>query len=75
MAGADGSSMANGGSAQAANYVIDGYPIGGTHYEIGLIPSYTVREGRFKNTSIKFYYMHHHSNSAYYPDARATCIA
>ncbi|WP_250529506.1 OprD family outer membrane porin [Caballeronia sp. ATUFL_F1_KS4A] len=66
--GADGSAMANGDSAQAANYLVNGKPISGTHYEIGVIPSYTIPDGKFKNTSIKFYYMHHHSNSAYYPD-------
>jgi hypothetical protein len=33
-----------------------------------VIPSYTIPDGKFKNTSVKFYYMHHHSNSAYYPD-------
>ena len=71
--GADGSSMAYSGTANAANYwsggeVGKGQPIGGTHYEVGVIPSYTVPDGKFKNTSIKFYYMHHHANSAYYPD-------
>jgi hypothetical protein len=65
---ADGSAMANGSSAQAAAYRINGQPIQGTHYEIGAISSYTVPEGKLKNTSIKFYYMHHHSNSPYYPD-------
>ncbi|SAK64478.1 OprD family outer membrane porin [Caballeronia calidae] len=71
--GADGSAMAYGGSSQAGHYwsggaVGAGQPIGGTHYELGVIPSYTVPDGKFKNTSVKFYYMHHHSNSAYYPD-------
>jgi hypothetical protein len=65
---ADGSAMANSGTAQAANYLVNGEPIHGTHYEIGVIPSYTIPDGKFKNTSVKFYYMHHHSNSAYYPD-------
>ncbi|MDR5818035.1 OprD family outer membrane porin [Caballeronia sp. LZ033] len=65
---ADGSAMANGTSAQAAAYRINGTPIQGTHYEVGVIPSYTVPSGKLKNTSIKFYYMHHHSNSPYYPD-------
>ncbi|SAK65576.1 porin [Caballeronia hypogeia] len=66
--GADGSNMAYGGSSQAAKYMVGGQPIGGTHYEVGVIPSYTVPDGKFKNTSVKFYYMHHHSNSPYYPD-------
>jgi hypothetical protein len=64
---ADGSAMANGGSAQAGNYIVNGQALHGSHYEFGIIPGYTIPDGRFKNTSIKFYYMYHHG-STYYPD-------
>jgi hypothetical protein len=66
--GADGSNMAYSGTAQAENYFVNGQPLHGTHYEIGVIPSYTIPDGKFKNTSIKFYYMHHHG-SQYYSDS------
>nr|WP_244817320.1 OprD family outer membrane porin [Caballeronia sp. Lep1P3] len=65
--GADGSAMANSGTANAGSYVVNGQPLHGSHHEFGVIPSYTVPDGKFKNTSIKFYYMHH-QGSAYYPD-------
>ncbi|WP_250467156.1 OprD family outer membrane porin [Caballeronia sp. GAFFF2] len=58
---------ANPDSSQHGLYWKDGQPVHGTHYEIGVIPSYTVPDGKFKNTSVKFYYMHHHG-SQYYSD-------
>jgi hypothetical protein len=33
-----------------------------------VIPSYTVPDGKFKNASVKFYYMHHHGGQ-YYSDS------
>ena len=65
--GADGSAMANSGTANAGNYIVNGRPLQGSHYEFGIIPGYTVPDGKFKNTSVKFYYMHHHG-SEFYPD-------
>jgi hypothetical protein len=65
--GADGSAMANSGTVNAGSYIVNGEPVHGTHYEFGIIPGYTVPDGKLKNTSIKFYYMYHHG-SKYYSD-------
>ncbi|WP_250500496.1 OprD family outer membrane porin [Caballeronia sp. GAWG1-5s-s] len=65
--GADGSAMANSGTVNASSYIVNGEPVHGTHHEFGIIPSYTVPDGKFKNASVKFYYMHH-QGSKYYSD-------
>jgi outer membrane porin, OprD family len=70
--GADATTSANRyadpDSALHGLYWKDGQPVHGTHWEIGVIPSYTVASGKLKDTSVKFYYMHHHG-SKYYSDS------
>jgi hypothetical protein len=67
--GADASAMADQYADPGAPlhnlYWKNGEPVHGKHYEIGLIPSYTVSEGKLKNTTVKFYYMHHHGSNFY----------
>ncbi|CAG9251375.1 Outer membrane porin, OprD family [Paraburkholderia unamae] len=48
-------------------YWKDGQPVHGSHHEFGLIPSYTVQDGRFKDTKFTFIAMWHHG-SKYYSD-------
>ncbi|SAK57062.1 OprD family outer membrane porin [Caballeronia arationis] len=45
-------------------YWKNGEPVHGTHYEFGVIPSYTVASGKLKDTSVK-----HHHGSKYYSDS------
>jgi hypothetical protein len=49
-------------------YWKNGQPVHGSHHEFGLIPSYTLQSGRFKDTKITFIAMWHHA-SQYYSDA------
>jgi outer membrane porin, OprD family len=69
--GADASSTANrlgpDGPAFSAIYFRNGQPVHGRHHEFGLIPSYVIQSGRFKNTKIAAYAMWH-VGSAYYSD-------
>jgi hypothetical protein len=58
---------ANPASALHGLYWKNGQPVHGTHWEVGVIPSYTLASGKFKNTSVKFYYMHH-QGTEYYSD-------
>ncbi|WP_144109839.1 OprD family outer membrane porin [Paraburkholderia sp. BCC1886] len=68
---------ANGAAGAAANASTDaplhdlywkhGQPVHGHHHEFGLIPSYTLQGGRFKDTKLTFIAMWH-NGSYYYPD-------
>jgi hypothetical protein len=69
--GADGSAEAqinaSEGSALHGLYWKNGQPVHGTHHEFGFVPSYTLQNGRFKDTKITFIAMWHHG-SKYYSD-------
>jgi hypothetical protein len=49
-------------------YWKNGEPVHGTHWEFGVIPSYRVINGKLKDTTVKFYYMHHHAGRYYSDD-------
>jgi hypothetical protein len=70
--GADASTMADRYADPASSlhdlYWKNGEPVHGTHYEFGVIPSYTIGSGKLKGASAKFYYMHHHGGK-YYSDS------
>lgn len=69
--GADASAQANrygpNGPAYSAIYWKNGQPVHGRHHEFGIVPSYTVQSGRFKNAKIKLLAMWH-VGSSYYAD-------
>jgi hypothetical protein len=70
--GADASALANqyglSGPRFSGAYWVNGQPLHGRHHEFGIIPSYTLQNGRFKDSRIRLTAMWH-QGSAYYADA------
>jgi hypothetical protein len=69
--GADASVSANqygpNGPGFSDVYWRNGQPVHGRHHEFGIIPSYTLQSGRFKNSKVTLIAMWH-QGSAYYSD-------
>lgn len=70
--GADASATANqygsNGPGFSNVYWRNGQPVQGRHHEFGIIPSYTLQSGRFKNSKVTLIAMWH-QGSAYYSDS------
>lgn len=64
-ASAEASINASASSLLHGLYWQNGQPVHGTHHEFGFIPSYTIQNGRFKDTKVTFMAMWHHGSLHY----------